>query len=181
MSQGSAWDKCPDDLFADRVGYVVRRFQQALRAELGHALRRAGLTVSQYACLLALQRLPGMSNADLARLLSVTPQTMLKIVKGLDEAGLITRTPSRTHGRLLHTTLTPAGVDIVERAHPLVRDAEDRLLAPLSSEDRSQLLRWLLACCASVDVDVDLPDLAVGGSACGEGVANWRSPLVGHC
>ena len=78
--------------FVDRrAGYLVKRVQVALRSAMDRALLSEDLTTPQYGVLSALQKAPGLSNAELARRSFVTPQTMIRIVASLEDKGLVTR------------------------------------------------------------------------------------------
>lgn len=149
----------PGELLHRRVGYVVRRFNQAIRTQVEEALRPLGLTVSQYATLTALERKAGSSNAQLARLLFVTPQTMTRILAGLIDGGLVVRDVSAHHSRVRLARLTPRGQDLLTRAHPVVDAAEDRLLAPLTPTERAQLLDHMWTCADALPGSAVLDDL----------------------
>jgi DNA-binding MarR family transcriptional regulator len=136
----------PDDLFHERVGYVVRRFNQAVRTQVEEGLRPLGLTTSQYAVLSMLERYAGSNNAQLAKVLSVTPQTMTRILAGLIDSGLVVRAVSAHHSRVRLAHLTEEGERLVALAHPVVDAAEDRLFAPLTNEQRTTLLNHMWAC-----------------------------------
>ncbi|MFF1479667.1 MarR family winged helix-turn-helix transcriptional regulator [Streptomyces sp. NPDC058301] len=102
----------PDDATADvteRLGYRLKRAAAALRGAMDGALREYGLTVPQYACLELLDQRPGLSNAELARGTFVTRQSMNVVLRGLQDAGLITRAPTADHGRALPAHLTEDG------------------------------------------------------------------------
>jgi DNA-binding MarR family transcriptional regulator len=144
----------PDDVIRRRVGYVVRRFNRAIRSQVEEGLRPLGLTASQYATLATLQRHSGSTNAQLARVLSVTPQTMTRIVAGLIDAGLVERDVSAHHARVRPARLTATGEELIVRAHPVVDAAEDRLFAPLSAEQRAQLLDQMWACAEASPAEV---------------------------
>lgn len=58
----------------ERLGLDIKRAEQALMAAKSTALKDAGLTVAQYAALLALSDNPGISGAALARECLVTPR-----------------------------------------------------------------------------------------------------------
>jgi DNA-binding MarR family transcriptional regulator len=135
-----------DDPLRHRVGYVVRRFNQAIRSQVEDGLRPLGLTASQYALLTVLERNSGVSNAQLARLLFVTPQTMTRMVAGLIDAGLVVRDVSTHHSRVMLARLTGPGQELVTRAHPVVDAAEDRLFAPLTEDQRALLLEHMWTC-----------------------------------
>lgn len=143
-----------DDGFRSRVGYVVRRFNQAIRSQVENGLRPLGLTASQYAVLSMLERHGGANNTRIAQVLSVTPQTMTRILAGLEEAGLIVRDVSGHHARVRLARLTAEGEELVARAHPVVDAAEDRLFAPLSQAQRAELLDNMWKCTEALPGDV---------------------------
>jgi len=60
----------------NRIGYELKRAQHALRLGMDEELRGLGVTTPQYAAMSVLAEEPGLSNAQLARRSSVTPQTM---------------------------------------------------------------------------------------------------------
>jgi DNA-binding MarR family transcriptional regulator len=113
---------------------------------MDEALSANGLNTAQFAALFALQREPGLSNADLARRAFVTPQTMIRIVEGLESRGLIVRTPHLTHGRVLETSLSPSGKKLVSVCSQGVIDVEARMLRLLSAREQSQLFELLNRC-----------------------------------
>ncbi|MET0457048.1 MAG: MarR family transcriptional regulator [Mycobacterium sp.] len=128
------------------LGYLLTRLATALRAEVTTiALEPAGLTFPQYVCMRILAKSPGRSNADLARDVNVSPQAMNMVVRGLQERGLVTRPASVSSGRSLPAQLTRAGVDLLKRIDPGVREAEQHVLAPLSPEQRTDLKNLLAA------------------------------------
>jgi DNA-binding MarR family transcriptional regulator len=53
-----------------------------------------------------LKAYPGLSGADLARVSLLTPQTVGLIIRNLERAGSIRKTPHPVHGRVLMWTLT---------------------------------------------------------------------------
>ena len=129
-----------------RIGYLLKRAQVALRAEMDERLARHGLTTPQYAALSALDSTSRLSNAELARRSFVTPQTMIRIVAGLEEKGLVTRSEHPSHGRILEATLTAEGRRAVRACHELVNDVERRMVNALSETERSTLARLLVSC-----------------------------------
>jgi DNA-binding MarR family transcriptional regulator len=102
-----------------RLGYRLKRAHAALRGAMDRALREYGLTVPQYACLELLDQQPGLSNAELARATFVTRQSMNVVLRGLQDAGLLTRPAATDHGRALPAHLTEEG----HRRLAAVRDA----------------------------------------------------------
>jgi DNA-binding MarR family transcriptional regulator len=134
----------------DRIGYMLKRVQAALRVRTDQALGPRGLTTPQYAVLAALERQAGISNAELARRAFVTPQTMVRIVETLEAMGLVSRQPHPTHGRIRPASLTPGGARRVAGCHAAVAEVERRLLADLAPEQRRQLLDLLVKCAVAL-------------------------------
>jgi DNA-binding MarR family transcriptional regulator len=128
------------------LGYLLHRLATSLRAEVtAGALDPLGLTFPQYICMRILSKSPGRSNAELARDVMVSPQAMNMVVRGLQERGLVTRPASVDSGRSLPAELTRAGSALLGRTDPLIRAAEERVLAPLPAADRRDLRRLLAA------------------------------------
>ncbi|MFO7193129.1 MarR family winged helix-turn-helix transcriptional regulator [Thermocrispum agreste] len=128
------------------VGYALKRAATALRSAMEAALRPLDLTVPQYACLEVLAQRPGLSNAELARAVFVTRQSMNLVLRGLEKRGLVTRADSAPHGRALPTELTEAGRERQRAASAAVRAVEKKMLASLPESEQSRLLRDLITC-----------------------------------
>jgi DNA-binding MarR family transcriptional regulator len=130
-----------------RVGYELKRAQQAFCVMVDDALRRVGLTNAQYAVLAMLEDEGALSSAELARRCFVTPQTMNQIVASLQARALVGRAAHPHHGRILQTSLTEHGRSLVAAAHERVQAVEARMVAGLSEHERYDLV-WLLRECA---------------------------------
>ncbi|MBB4744247.1 DNA-binding MarR family transcriptional regulator [Actinoplanes octamycinicus] len=122
----------------DRLGLVIKRAEQALIARKTAALREFELTVPQYAALLLLASAEGMSAAQLARESMVTPQTMSTVLANLEAKGLIARTPSPMHQKLVVNRVTPAGHAVLTEADAAASRIESRLAAAFSDDERDQ-------------------------------------------
>jgi len=114
------------------------------------ALRPVGVTTAQYAVLTALERAPGLSNADLARAAYVTAQSMQGIVANMERDKLIARSSDPAHKRILRTELTAAGRKALTRADAAVADIEGKMLDGLDAKHRAELNRMLRQCAQNV-------------------------------
>ena len=106
-----------DPLVADltlSIGQIIRR----LRAEADPE----DLNLSQLSVLARLDREGAMTTADLARAEAMKPQSMGAILAGLEEAGLVDRTPHPTDGRQVLIALTPTGAGMRARRGLAKRD-----------------------------------------------------------
>ncbi len=135
----------------EHVGYRLKRAAAALRGAMDKALREHGLTVPQYSCLELLDQRPGLSNADLARGTFVTRQSANVVLRGLREAGLITRAATTDHGRALPVHLTPAGQQRLHAARGAVYAVERRMIGHVPEDRLAALLADLDAMTAALD------------------------------
>lgn len=119
------------------LGYGLARLQRTLIGALDRALAPLGLTSSRYGVLWFLERKPEMTAAELARRSYVTPQTMMRMVAGLTEAGLVERGQDTANARALPVRLTEAGRQVLSRAHERVAAVEAELIAGETSADLS--------------------------------------------
>ncbi|WP_377269025.1 MarR family winged helix-turn-helix transcriptional regulator [Peterkaempfera sp. SMS 1(5)a] len=133
----------------ERLGLHLKRAEQELMAAKTAAVRPAGLTVPQYAALFALADSPGISSAGLARACLVTPQAMTLLLRNLEEAGLVERSPNPWHKGLLEVRLTENGREVLTRADVRAVAVEQALAAEFSQSERDQLVE-LLGRCARV-------------------------------
>lgn len=126
-----------------RLGTFIKQAEQALIGEKARVLRPFDLTVPQYAAMMALAYVPGQSAAQLARTALVSPQTMATILTNLESKGLVTRSPSAVHSKVLVTELTASGQALVERADAAARAVEARLSATFDTHEQDQLRHLL--------------------------------------
>lgn len=108
----------------ETLGYALKRAQHAMRLHMDRQLKEIGLTAPQYAVLASLEIEPGASNATLARLAFVTPQTMQAMLVKLEKADLIARKPDADHGRIQRTVLTGNGRAALAGAHAAAQKTE---------------------------------------------------------
>jgi DNA-binding MarR family transcriptional regulator len=127
------------------VGYVLKQASVALHGAMDAALRPLGLTVSQYACLEHLSRTPDQSNAELARAIFVTPQSMNDVLRGLENRDLVRRASEGPAGRARPAQITAAGRDALAKARLAIAPVEQRLLDSMPTASRSRILSDLHA------------------------------------
>ncbi|MEK1886309.1 MAG: MarR family transcriptional regulator [Phyllobacterium sp.] len=126
------------------LGYLLRQAAGAFRLRLERAMADLDVTQPQFAVLTMLANYPGLSNADLARLALLTPQTVSVIVSNLDRNGSITRRPHSIHGRIQHIELTDKGRVLLARCREHVRTIEQEITTGLSAGDEAVIRRWLV-------------------------------------
>ncbi|MBA0047393.1 MarR family transcriptional regulator [Mycobacterium sp. NPDC050853] len=127
------------------LGALIYRVSAALRSEMTAALAPLNLPFPQYICMRVLSKNPGWSNADLARALDVTPQSMNTVLQALQDSGLVARPDTVASGRARPAQLSRSGAALLTRAEVLARDAEERLLSDISEGQRQGLFETLQA------------------------------------
>src|SRR6202012_3839152 len=127
---------------AGYFGYLLRQAAGAYRYRMEAALSDLGVTQAQFAVMTLLRAYPGLSNADLARVALLTPQTLSVIVANLEKAGIIARRPHAVHERIRHIELTKNGraLQRAARARMLVLEAE--LAEGFLDEEQRIIRRW---------------------------------------
>jgi DNA-binding MarR family transcriptional regulator len=125
------------------LGYLLRQAQAAARLTLERALDDLGVTPPQFAVLTMLKACPGLSGADLARGVLLTPQTVGVIIRNLERSGTIRRSPHPVHGRVLQWTLTRRGTALLDKCRRHARALERRLAAGLTARSQLTVRRWL--------------------------------------
>ncbi|MEU9832327.1 MarR family transcriptional regulator [Streptosporangium sp. NPDC048047] len=135
----------------DHVGYRLKRAAAALRSAMDQVLRDHDLTVPQYACLELLDERPGISGAELARSTFVTRQSSSVVLRGLQEADLVTRPATADHGRALPVHLTDEGLARLEAARAAVYAVERRMIQAVPPRRLDALLADLDRMAAALD------------------------------
>ena len=103
----------------------------------------AGTRGYHYRLLAALQEFGPASQASLGRRSGIDRSDVVAALNELGRRGLVERTPDPADHRRNIVTITPAGAACLDQLENLVAGVQDELLAPLSPEDRDQLIRLL--------------------------------------
>lgn len=119
-----------------RPSYTIARVERGVRRAIAERVGQHDLTVPQYTALSVLRRRSGLSNAQLARRTYVTPQSMNAVLAALEQRGLIERTPSRDHSRVLKTQLTTEGDRVLAACEAEIETFEDAMLSVLTARQR---------------------------------------------
>lgn len=126
------------------LGYLLRQASGAYRLRMDRIMSDLGVTHPQFSVLTMLDAYPGLSNADLARLSVLTPQTVSVIVTNLERMGAITRRPHAVHGRIQHIDVTDSGRLLLAECKERILAVEKRLRSGLSAEEERTIRRWLV-------------------------------------
>ena len=126
-----------------RPGFLLRRAHQISAAVFEKACTEVGLTQAQYGVLTVLHSAPDIDQSRLARALAFDKVTVLRVLRGLEERGLITRVVSAENRRQMAVRLTIQGQRLLKKTEQPVRLAYQQLMAPLSQKESQQLIDLL--------------------------------------
>ncbi|MBS7540514.1 MarR family winged helix-turn-helix transcriptional regulator [Ancylobacter lacus] len=126
----------------DQIGYLMRVANQRLTAIFANRINE-GLTPPQFSTLVKLREVGPCSQNRLGRLINLDAATIKGIVDRLCNRGLVTSTEDTVDRRRRAVRLTERGRDAVEQAIRANEAMREEMLAPLTQEEREQLLRLL--------------------------------------
>ena len=118
------------------LGLALRRAQHELRLAIDGELVEQGTNISQVSLLREIRANPGSSSAQLARLASLTPQTLGQQVAQLQRLGLVERRPG---SRRLEHFITLAGDRLYETATDHVRAVQSWVFGDFGGRELASL------------------------------------------
>jgi DNA-binding MarR family transcriptional regulator len=145
-------------------GFLFRRMQQVSVSLFLQRLREFGITPLQYTILRIIEAQPGIDQISVASQAILDASTVKDIVARLEAKGLLKRRTGKEDRRTRAVSLTPAGAALLTAVRPEVRRAQKELLAPLSRQEQTTLLRLLRTLLSSHEGMVDTAN----------GTAPWR-------
>ena len=143
VQMSSTIDALADFSVEDHVGFLLRRAHQRHVALFTAGVPHAELTPTQFTALLKTVQLGRITQNHLGRLAAMDPATIQGVVQRLIGRGLIRRGRDPMDRRTAVLEPTEAGVALISSAVPCAQRAHDAALAPLSPEERVQVLALL--------------------------------------
>ena len=132
------------------IGYLLRQAGNAYHSHLARAFVDLGITPPQFSVMTMIAAYPGLSNADIARLALLTPQTVSVIIGNLVKAGIVARRPHAVHGRIRHLELTAKGQALLATAKTRVQAVDDGIMAGVAPRSEHMLRKWLAGVAAKL-------------------------------
>jgi len=149
------WRQERPDLDVSSMGTLgrIKLLWHHLSRDMDKTFAAHGLNAASFDMLATLRRagMPyTMSPSDLMASTLVTSGTMTNRIDQLEKAGLVERTPNPHDGRSLLVSLSAKGHALIEEAVAAHVQTQQRLVASLTDEQRSQLDELLRAFLTSV-------------------------------
>jgi DNA-binding MarR family transcriptional regulator len=115
-----------------------RRFHRILTNALAEVTDAEGLTAIEPSVFASLHDAPGITERRLAERIGCDLALVQRMLKHLEQRGLIHRAPG-AKGRPYLFSLTPEGLELYTRLHPAILAIRDRVMSPLSEQERETL------------------------------------------
>jgi DNA-binding MarR family transcriptional regulator len=141
--QGEHPEQWPPAPLADRLGFLLKHAQIELAGLSEPALRPLGIIGRELAVLSVLADGGALSQHQAARRLAIDRTTMVALLDGLQDKGLVERHPHPDDRRRNVVELTSKGHQVMDEALRATRDAERRFLAPLGDADARRFRKAL--------------------------------------
>ena len=130
------------DVNNDLLWLLKRAFHHGLHT-LNEAMGNYEVTTAQLGLMRLLAEQPGLSGADLARHLLVTPQGAQLAVSALERRGFVERKADPSHGRILRAYLTQTGRDVAKACLADAVTAHQKLFGVFDDDEQETLRRLL--------------------------------------
>jgi DNA-binding MarR family transcriptional regulator len=139
----AAIDSLADFTVEDHVGFLLRRAHQRHVALFTAGMARAELTPTQFTALMKTVQLGRITQNLLGRHAAMDPATIQGVVRRLITRGLIRRGRDPMDRRTAVLEPTEAGIALISGVVASAQRAHDAALAPLSPQERAQVLALL--------------------------------------
>ncbi len=103
------------------------------------AVKEHGVSIAQIGVLRQLANQPGLSAAELARRLLITPQGVQLALTALEKRGFVERRKDPQHGRILQVFLTEEGSAVAAAVVGEAIAAHDKVFGVLNAKEQDQL------------------------------------------
>jgi DNA-binding MarR family transcriptional regulator len=128
----------------DNILWLLKQAWYFSLTTVNDAVSDHGVSTAQIGVLRQLSTEPGLSGADLARRMLISPQGVQLALTALERRGLIVRKKDPQHGRILQAFLTDEGRKVAENVVNDAITAHDKVFGVLSKAEQ-KTLRELLA------------------------------------
>jgi DNA-binding MarR family transcriptional regulator len=142
------WSEQRPDLDASPMAVMgrLKRLSVLIDGELRRNFANHDLDRASFDVLATLRRSNSehsLTPAGLMRSAMVTSGAITQRLDRLEARGLVTRRPSETDGRGVMVTLTPAGLELIDKVLPTHVETENSLLVGLTPAERENLANTL--------------------------------------
>jgi DNA-binding MarR family transcriptional regulator len=131
--------------FLTMPGHLIRRLHQISVSIFSDSVAEAGFDITsvQFAALSVLMDYPGIDQVTLAGMIAYDRVTIGGVIDRLEQKGYLTRTVSPRDRRARELHITDEGLAVQRAVLPIVREAQQVMLAGLGEEERAAFMSML--------------------------------------
>jgi DNA-binding MarR family transcriptional regulator len=141
MTEDSAETPVPATDQRAPVSHAIMRVARLSRTIAANVLRPAGLYPGQESVMVSLWELGPQRQADLIRLNGSDAATMTRMIRRLEHAGFVRRTPSTEDKRAFVIEATPASRGLRREVSDMWSQLDEILVGGLDDQERQAVLR----------------------------------------
>ncbi len=149
----AAEDNASQHPIREKSGYALAKVCRVHRAGVGELLAEVGLHVGQEMVLIELWERDGLRGGELAARLGVEPPTVTKMLRRLENCGLVGRRQDPDDARSFRVFLTEEGRRLEEPVTRCWEKVEEKTFASLDAEERRTFHELLTKVRSNLDPD----------------------------
>ncbi|MXO66818.1 MarR family winged helix-turn-helix transcriptional regulator [Altericroceibacterium endophyticum] len=123
--------------------------------QLDSRMAANGVSLSRTKILLCLQKRGPMRSTSIADIYNLAPRTVTELIDALEKDGFLERQPDPSDRRAKLVSLTPEGIEAVNKTEPLRRELVDQIFGILDTRELSEFRGMLDKLSLALD---ELPD-----------------------
>lgn len=123
----------------ESVPYLLNRIGVTLGERFTARLRDYGITLTMYRVLAALNQTESQTLSELSKLITVDISTLSRRIGSMENMSLITRIRPADNARIVQISLTPTGLNLVEKLIPIAIHFEDVAVSDLKESQIKEL------------------------------------------
>lgn len=138
MCNNNRYSRIMRDPLADFPGYSLRRASNAMMAELARRLADHDMRLADTTAMILIADNPQITASAIGRALDIQRANMVPLLKRLEDAGLVERTP--IDGKSQGLQLTSVGERKLGELQKTLHEFEEHLLSKIPEKHRPHLL-----------------------------------------
>ncbi|MCU4347726.1 MarR family transcriptional regulator [Acinetobacter lactucae] len=126
------------------LGLMLRKANNAYRNKVEKTLKKKGVTGSQFSILSAISSFPMSSNAEIARIAHLTPQTVNLMVNKLHKENALKKSKHSQNKLVQLLEITDHGERLLQESNELILNSLDKKLDfEFTKEELAIVRKWL--------------------------------------
>ncbi|MCG9494182.1 MarR family transcriptional regulator [Acinetobacter pittii] len=126
------------------LGLMLRKANNAYRNKVEKTLKKKGITASQFSILSTISSFPMSSNAEIARIAHLTPQTVNLMVNKLHKVDALKKSKHSQNKLVQLLEITDHGERLLQECNELILNSLDKKLDYEFNEEELAIIRkWL--------------------------------------